>query len=236
MPHSPRGERLAARTLGIMLAGSLAGCQTSPSPDLPRGAGAYEVIPPPSDGARPEYLIGSLDVLNVRVFQEPELSFEELQVDAAGNVVFPLIGKVRAGGRTASDFANEIAARLGQRYLVNPRVSVFIVSSVSQTVTVEGNVTEPGVYEIRGSATLLTALARAKSTTRVARLDEVVIFRTINGQRTGAVFNLADIRAGRAPDPELRGGDVVVVGFSFVKGAFRDFLTTAPFFSVFRNF
>ncbi len=70
----------------------------------------------------------------------------------------------------------------------------------------------------------------------MARLDQVVIFRTINGKRMGAVFDVGKIRSGGAPDPELRGGDVVVVSFSAVKGAFRDFLTTAPFFNVFRPF
>jgi polysaccharide export outer membrane protein len=62
------------------------------------------------------------------------------------------------------------------------------------------------------------------------------VFRVIDGHRTGAVFDLNSIRAGREPDPELIGGDVVVVGFSSVKGAFRDFLTAAPLLSVFRPF
>ena len=214
----------------------VSGC-ASVNSTLPSGDAAYQVLPPPAadSAGRADYKIGPLDVLTVNVFQEPDLSFKELQVDASGNVLFPLIGDVRAAGKSARELSQEMGERLSG-YLVNPQVSVVVASSVSQQVTVEGNVTQPGIYDIAGPTTLLRALAQAKSPTRVARLDQVVIFRTVNGQRLGAVFDVRKIRVGAAPDPELRGGDVVVVGFSAVKGAFRDFLTTAPFFSVFRPF
>ncbi|MBB3912718.1 polysaccharide biosynthesis/export family protein [Sphingomonas desiccabilis] len=226
------------RARAAMLLGLLAGgCQTVADPALPRGAEAYAQIPPPrTDDVRREYRIGPRDVLAIRVFQEPELTFEEISVDSSGNLGYPLIGSVHAAGRTPAMLADELTARLRENFIRNPKVTVLVTSSVSQSVTVEGNVTEPGVYEIGGGATLLTALARARSTTRVAKLDEIVVFRTVDGQRMGAVFNLADIRAGRAPDPELLGGDIVVVGFSAVKGAFRDFLGAGALFNAFRAF
>ena len=92
---------------------------------------------------------------------------------------------------------------------------------------------DPGVYDIAGPTTLLGALARAKSPTQVAALDEIVVFRTVNGQRMGARFDLRRIRNGLDPDPQILGGDVVVVGFDSLKGAFRDVLQAAPFFNVF---
>ena len=212
------------------------GCSSMNS-TLPSGDAAYKIMPPPApDSAeRADYKIGPLDVLSINVFQEPDLSFKELQVDASGNVVFPLIGDIRAAGKSAQEFSKEIARRLSG-YIVNPQVSVIIASSVSQQITVEGNVTQPGIYDVNGSTTLLRALAQAKSPTRVARLDQVVIFRTVNGQRFGAVFDVRKIRVGASPDPQLQGGDVVVVGFSAVKGAFRDFLTSAPLLTLFRPF
>jgi polysaccharide export outer membrane protein len=149
---------------------------------------------------------------------------------------FPLIGTVRASGETATELSDAIAAQLGKRYLVNPQVSVSVASSVSQNVTVEGDVGQPGVYAINGTSTLLGALAQARSPTAVAKLDQVVIFRTIEGKRAGAVFDVKAIREGRVPDPEVLGGDVIVVGFDTIKGAFRDFLRTAPFFTLFRYF
>jgi polysaccharide export outer membrane protein len=211
-------------------------CQ-SPRAALPRGAQAYALIPPPAaDSSRSAYRIGALDVLAITVFQEPDLTQRDVQVDASGNILMPLVGTVHASGKTARQLSAEIAASLAEQYIVDPQVSIAVTASVSQQVTVEGNVTMPGVYDITGAPTLLEALARARSPTRVARLQEVVVFRVINGRRTGAVFDLSAIRSGRAPDPELLGGDVVVVGFDALKGAFRDFLTTAPIVSAFRAF
>jgi len=171
--------------------------------------------------------------LKVTVFQEKDLSFDQIQVDASGNLSFPLIGTVRAAGDTATQLSNTIATELAKQYLVNPQVSISVVSSVSQNVTVEGDVKTPGVYAINGTATLLTALAQAQSPTDVAKLDQVVIFRNIDGKRAGAVFDVKAISEGRAPDPQVLGGDVIVVGFDQMKGVFRDLFKAAPFFYVF---
>ena len=206
----------------------LSGCQSKPSSELPRGVNAYSTFPAASADGRRDYRIGALDVLSITVFQEPDLSFKEIQVDASGSLLFPLIGDVRAAGKTANELTKEISARLSENYLVNPQVSVVVASAVSQRVIVEGSVVEPGVYEISGSSSLLEAVARAKSPTKTANLSEVVVFRVVNGQRMGAVFNLNHIRQGRSPDPEILGGDVVVIGYSAIKGAFRDFLSAAP--------
>lgn len=209
---------------------------TSPRPLLPAGGAAYQVIPAPTSDALADYHIGALDELSITVFREPELSLEKLRVDAGGNLLFPLIGAVRAGGKTTEQLSREIATRLDARFVRNPQVTVTVTSSQSQRVTVEGSVTEPGVYEIGGNATLLEALARARSPTAVAKLNEVIVFRTVAGQRTGAVFDLRRIRAGLDADPRILGGDTVVVGFSQVKGTFRDFLSAAPLLSIFRPF
>ena len=209
---------------------------SSPRPTLPAGSAAYGVIPAPTTTALADYRIGPLDELTITVFREVDLSLEKQRVDAAGNLLFPLIGSVRAGGKTTDELAGEIARRLDARFVRNPQVTVTVVSSQGQRVTVEGSVNAPGVYEIGGSATLLEALARAQSPTTVAKLNEVIVFRTVEGQRTGAVFDLRRIRAGLDADPRILGGDTVVVGFSQVRGVFRDFLSAAPLLAVFRPF
>lgn len=227
-------SRFLALILGTLV---LAGCAASPKGVLPTGAAAYEVIPA-ADLSRPEplYRMGAGDKISVSVFQEPDLSVESAVIDEAGNIQLPLIGQVTAKGLTATELSQTIASRLGERYLRDPKVVVGVSERFQQVVAVEGQVNEPGVYPIDRTFTLLSALARAKSTTKTAKLDEVVVFRTVNGQRMGAVFNLGDIRAGKAPDPQILGGDVVVVGFSEVKGAFRDFLLSAPLFNLFTLF
>ena len=170
------------------------------------------------------------------MFDEPSLSNDALEVDATGNIQMPLIGEVAAGGRTPREVAAEIEKRLSERYLVNPQVVLSVKKAAPRLVSVEGQVNKPGVYEIDVNATLLTALAKAESPTRVARLSDIVVFRNTEGKRMAAKFNLTDIRAGRAPDPQIVGGDVIVVGFSHGKGAWRDFLQTAPLFNVFYIF
>jgi polysaccharide export outer membrane protein len=105
---------------------------------------------------------------------------------------------------------------------------------VSQKVVVQGEVTEPGVYEIKGHATLLEVISMAKGETKVAATRQVAVFRNISGQRTGALFDVAAIRRGEAADPELLGSDVVIVGLSNAKSTWRDILATAPMLAVFR--
>ena len=227
-----------SRQLWALLATALlAGCATAGQSNLPTGDAAYAVVPPADYAAPPTaYRIRAGDELQVRVFQEPDLSVEKLKVDEVGRVQLPLVGDMIAVDKTTADLAAEITMRLGTRYIRNPSVVVNLASSRAQTVAVEGQVGKPGVYEVGTQSTLLSALAQAESPTKTAKLDEVVVFRTVNGRRMGARFDLDAIRNGRAADPQLIGGDVVVVGFDAVKGAFRDFLTAAPLLYVFNYF
>jgi len=212
----------------------VASCASGMHSNLPLGQQAYAVIPAsaPSTSSK-EYLLGPLDTISVDVFQEPDLSAKDVRLDSAGNVILPLVGSVHAAGKTASQLSSELTQRLA-RYVVKPNVTVT-ADSITQKVTVEGEVNQPGVYEIKGNATLLEALAMAHSPTEVASLNQVIVFRNVNGQRTGARFDLQRIRAGTDPDPLVLGGDRIVVGYSSVKGAWRDFLKF-PIFNLFRIF
>jgi polysaccharide export outer membrane protein len=201
---------------------------------LPSGDLAYEKIPAPTaDHSVDDYKIGPLDTLSVTVFQEPDLSQTAVQVDASGNILLPLIGQMKAEDKSSTLLAGEIGAKLGERYLTNPQVSVIVTQSVSQHVTVEGSVTDAGVYAIQGRTTLLDALAMAKGTSRVAALSQVAVFRMVNGKRIGGVFNVDKINRGLAPDPEIKGDDTIVVGLSNVKATWRDILTAAPLLTTF---
>jgi polysaccharide export outer membrane protein len=212
----------------MCMAAFLGGCANR-LPNLPRGDVSYEAFPPPrSDGQLPAYRIGAFDRIAISVYQEEDLSVRDIQVDSAGNLLLPLIGQVHAAGQTSSELAGAVARLYGERYLVNPQVSVIVQESVSQKVTVMGSVIEPGVYAIQGRTTLISALAMAKGTSRVAALDNAVIFREINGERVGALFNIKRISRGESADPEILGNDMVVVGHSSIKAAWRDVLTAAP--------
>lgn len=206
---------------------AVSGC-AGPKNDLPVGTAAYNRIPPATPEApRADYVIGPLDKLGVTVFGERDLSTDQAQVDAAGHLSLPLVGQLVAAGKTSSGLSQEIQQRLS-RYIVNPRVSILVLSSVSQRVIIEGSVNQAGVYQLQGPTTLLEVIAEAKGTSSVANDHRVAVFRTINGQRMGAMFDLTEIETGGQPDPEMRSGDVVIVGSSPGKGLIHDFLVAAP--------
>lgn len=217
----------------LVVIAALGGCTTTtPNPDLPRGEAAYDVIPAKAPSA-PNYVLVPGDILSVDVFGEDEISKPQLLVDNSGFVQLPLAGQIKAGGLTAVELSRAIADKLSNGYLVSPQVSVSVVVPAKRFVSVEGDVKSPGVYEIGGNFTLLSAIARAQSPSETARLDEVLIFRTINGKRMAARFNLKDIRTGIAPDPEIVDGDVVAVGRSAARAAWQDILRAAPIFNAF---
>lgn len=183
-----------------------------------------------------EYRIGVGDKINVRVFQVPDLSFDDLVIDTSGNVQLPLIGAVLGSGRTPGEMSADIADRLSARYLRAPQVTVTITEAASQKITVDGAVTKPGVYEMRGSTSLLQAVAMAEGPTRIADLTKVAVFRTIDGRRSVALFDLAAIRQGRADNPQVRGDDVIVVDTSRLSSTLREVLAAVPALAIFAWF
>lgn len=189
------------------------------------------VLPPPNrqdlTAADRPALIGPLDTIQVDVFNVPDLS-REMQVDASGRIAMPLAGTIDARGKTAAELAEAVETALRGRYVRNPEVTVNIKSSVSQVVTIDGQVVEPGLYPVTNQMTLLRALASAKGLSEFARQDDVVILRTVEGRRMAGLYNVGAIRRGAYDDPPIYANDVIVVGDSPQRRLFRDFVSLAP--------
>jgi len=189
-------------------------------------------LPAPGAGdmtaaSRP-YFVGPYDKLRVDVFGVEELSNREVQADAAGRISFPLVGTVEAGGRTPGEIADVISERLRGNYIRDPQVSVNLIETLSQNVTVDGEVEQPGIFPVVGDMTLLRAVARAGGTTEYARQKNVVVFRTIEGQRYAGLYNLEGIRRGNYADPAIYPNDIVVVGESAATRRFERILQVIP--------
>ena len=183
-----------------------------------------------------DYRLGPLDKISVNVFGQEKLSVEKVQVDASGLVVLPLVGSVQVGGHTAQEVSSDVASRLGN-YLQSPHVSVLIEEADSQRVTVTGAVVESGVYSLKGPTSLLQAVSLAKGPDpKVANLKQVAVFRVIDGQRNAAIFDLDAIGKGKSNDPEILGGDIIVVPTSGSKNAWRELVAALPGFGVFALF
>lgn len=206
--------------------------------NMPTGSAAYAVLSSPSAQNVPrEYQIAPFDELAITVFQEPEISTppsSPLQVDASGNINMPLLGTLAAGGKTTAQLSSAIASGLRDRYLKNPQVAVSVANSAPSKITVQGEVTQPGMYDIKGKTSLLQAIALARGETRLASTNEVAVFRNVNGQRMGALFDVDAIRRGQAPDADLLPNDIVIVGHSRGKEAWQNILSANPLMGVFR--
>ncbi len=179
-----------------------------------------------SDPGSKSYKIGPLDVLEVTVFKVPDLS-KSVQVSETGTINYPLIGEVQAGGWTAREVEQALTKALGDKYLQNPQVTVFVREYHSQRVTVEGAVKKPGVLPMAGGMSLLQAVAQAGGLEDVADTT-VAVFRTANGKRAAGRYDISDIRSGKAEDPQLEAGDVIIVSTSDVKQGFNYALRLLP--------
>ncbi len=227
-----RFATLVALTVSALAMGGCAHRSTSP---LPVGEAAYATIEV-KDDALGEDIIRRGDRLAIRVLGEPELTSDAYIVDAKGTIQVPLAGEILVAGRNPGEIRDDLTRRLGSRYIRNPQVTVSVAERRRTTFAVEGDVREPGIFEAAAGTTLLSAVAQAKSTTDTAKLDEVMIFRMLDGQRIGARFNLGDIREGRAADPTILAGDTVVVGRSGLKNSWKQFLQAVPLFNLFYIF
>lgn len=176
--------------------------------------------------------ITPLDRIQVTVFREPELSVEDVLVDESGRVLLPLVGTVSAAGKSTAELAAEITGKL-RRFVRDPQVSVSVKQAASRRITVAGSVMQPGVYPLEGRTTLLQAVALARGPSQVASLDQTLVFRTVNGQRTAARFNLDSIARGKDQDPEVLSGDTVAIGSSKFKTAWRDIVLSLRSFNIF---
>lgn len=171
-------------------------------------------------------------MLEISVFRVPELS-TTVQVADTGTINLPLIGEVPASGRTAKEVEQDVTTRLGEKYLQNPQVTVFIKEYNARRFTVDGSVKKPGVYPLRGRTSLLQAITIAEGLDNDRASGDVVVFRQVNGQRTAARFNLNEIRDGTAKDPLIESGDVIIVDDSTAKVVLHNVLRVLPVTNVF---
>lgn len=173
------------------------------------------------------YMVGPMDVLDVSVFQVPDLN-KTVQVEGDGMINYPLVGEVQAAGKTTHQLEHEIQQRLGAKFIRSPQVSVLVKESNSQRVTIEGSIRNSGVFSLKGKTSLMQIVAMAGGINMDTDSGQVVVFRTINGTRSAAKFDLDAIRAGNATDPQVEAGDVIVVDTSATKLALSNILKVLP--------
>lgn len=185
----------------VFLTAALAGGATC-------SGGAEPIVQPTLQSARP--VIGPSDVLEIRVFGEPDLS-GEYRVESSGNVRLPLIGDVQLDGLTPDQAQALIERGYNAKYLKNAQVTVLVKESNSRKVVVLGEVGKPGSYPYEERMTVIDAIARAGGTAKLADVNRTLITRTAEGRKVTIEVRVGDIRSGKAPDVEVLPGDIVFI-------------------------
>jgi polysaccharide export outer membrane protein len=154
---------------------------------LPSGISAQQEEP-----ALPmtEYRIGSKDLLEITVFDLPELS-QTVRVSEDGSITLSLLGKVEVAGLTAQDLEKKLAELLDQQYTKNARVTVFIKEF--QKVAVLGAVGRPGMYELVGPTTVLQMISQAGGLTAQAMNELYVLRQGKDAIKTRITVDLEDL-------------------------------------------
>ncbi|MFM8457961.1 MAG: polysaccharide biosynthesis/export family protein [Chthoniobacterales bacterium] len=163
------------------------------------------------------YKLSANDLLDFRVFQEPELD-GVIRVSGDGTAIFPLIGAVQVVGKTVTAATEEIKARYRDGYLVYPQVSLTVRTYAQKLFTVLGQVQKPGSYDMKGSdeITLLQAIGMAGGYTKIANPGRV----TVKRQQPGGgeqIIKLDAKRMARGDDSAsfyIKPGDVITVAES----------------------
>jgi polysaccharide export outer membrane protein len=128
-----------------------------------------------TDAVNGESNIGPDDLLNISVFEAPEMNCA-VRVAASGEISLPMLGVVHAGGLTPRELEAVLQGLLRRSYIKDPHVGVFVQELQSQPVSVVGAVKIPGVFQIRGSKTVIEVLSLAQGLTDDAG-DAVLIMR-----------------------------------------------------------
>lgn len=216
---------------------AVTGCAESRGGSIPYGVSGFGAPDAPTVAALDSgYRITPMDTLAVRVFGMNDIT-GDYQVDLRGNVSLPLIGDVTAMNLTPVELDELLTRKYGEKYLENPDISVGIKQSAGRNVTVDGAVNKGGMFPVIGPMTLMQAVALAGGVDEdTANPRRVAIFRTINGQRQAAAFDLVSIRRGEMTDPPVYSGDIIVVDGSSIKETQKKIFQAFPLLTIFRPF
>jgi polysaccharide export outer membrane protein len=139
-----------------------------------------------------DYVVGEEDIIKITVYDHPDLTTVS-RVSGDGNITFPLIGNLRVAGQTVSQISKKIAELLSDGYIIDPHVSIFIEEFRSKKTTLMGQVTNPGVYVLRGNTTFLELLSKAGGLTKDAG-EKAIIKRKAQGSATNEIILKVDLK------------------------------------------
>jgi polysaccharide export outer membrane protein len=168
---------------------------------------------PAAEPARPLLELGVGDMLNVQIYGRPELE-TTTYISDDGSITMPLAGPVPIAGLSPASAAQQVAdAYKGAQLLRDPQVTILLMQSRSQQVSVLGEVRAPGRFPADSTTTLLDLLAAAGGTTETSADTLVVIRQDEKGNLERHPVSLRGLENGGESLQLLtpRGGDTVFV-------------------------
>ena len=184
---------------------------------IPPRMGASTVRPEDAatDGGVNPNTLAANDVLEVRVYQEPDVS-GVYRVSPHGEVDFPLCGKVSVGGMTASEAADAFTRCLKNGFVRRPQVSVMVKEFNSKKIFVFGEVAKPGAYTFEEGMTIIHAISAAGGFIKTASKNSVNVTRVLEGREVKVPVRVEDIVTGSGKNFALQPGDIIFVPESFL--------------------
>ncbi len=163
-----------------------------------------------------EYSVQPDDVLQVTVFEEPDLS-TRVRVARSGEITFPLLGQVQVAGMSVTQVQQKMTGLLEKDFLVHPQVQVFV--DKPRNVFVTGQVHKPGSYPVstEKSTTVMEMIALAGGFTQDADLNGTRIIRMVNGKKETIRVRVTDVvrKGDKSKDEPVRAEDIIFVPESF---------------------
>jgi polysaccharide export outer membrane protein len=159
----------------------------------------------------PDYLLGPGDLLDIAVWKDETLT-KSVIVLPDGKISFPLIGEIKAAGRTIAQLKQEIAEKISP-YAPDPTLSVEVKQVNSMLVYVIGRVYTPGRFALNTNVNVLQALTMAGGVNPFAKRDKIKIFRQEGKKTTIFRFKYDEVVEGTNLEQNimLQRGDLIVV-------------------------
>jgi polysaccharide export outer membrane protein len=183
---------------------------------------AQDKTPPAQDEAKPavpaataiavpdSYVIGASDVIMVSVLKEPTLS-SSLFVRPDGMISMPLLGDVKAEGKTPLQLADEITTKL-KKFIQDPNVTIILTAMNSKKVYLIGEIGKTGPIELTPGMTLLQAISSAGGLSQYANSRKIYILRNQGGKLQKIPVQYKQALRGNGPlNITLNPGDTIVV-------------------------
>ncbi len=133
---------------------------------------------PTQDNPVVQRKIAAGDAIKIIVFEEENLT-TEATVTPSGKIMFPFLGELQVEGLTLVELAENIRKRLDEDYIIDPQVSVFLVSQVVEEISVMGAVVKPGQIKIpeNNPLNIIQAIGMAGGFTQQANRSKVILHR-----------------------------------------------------------